>query len=101
MKNTCPCYNVFQVLKVLLIKTFKILPPDLLLFRLAFTSDVILHKYLEIHSTLSEKKYFHHKFSFLTDSLKPSPPSPAAPNGQNPLSMTKVSSRCSLNYNTQ
>ena len=73
MKNTYPCYNVFQVLKVLLIKTFKILPPDLLLFRLAFTSDVILHKYLETHSTLSEKKYFRHKFSFLTDSLKPSP----------------------------
>ena len=79
MKNTRPCYNVFQVLKVLLIKTFKILPPDLLLFRLAITSDVILHKYLEIHSTLSEKKKFSSQiflFNQFTQTLPPPPPQP-------------------------
>ena len=60
MKNTCPFYNVFQVLKVLLIKICKIQPPDLyfLLFLLTFTSaDIIFHKFLELHSTLSEKKF--------------------------------------------
>ena len=30
MKNTCPFYIIFQVLKVLFIKIWKIEPPDLL-----------------------------------------------------------------------
>ena len=39
----------------------------LLLFLLAFTSaDIIFHKFLELHSTLSEKKIFVTNFSFLT-----------------------------------
>ena len=51
MKNTCHFYIVFY----------------LLLFLLAFTSaDIIFHKFLELHSTLSEKKIFVTNFSFLT-----------------------------------
>ena len=64
-------YIVFQVLKVLLIKICKIQSLDLLfLFLLAFTSaDIIFHKFLELHSKLSEKKIFVTNFPFLTDSL--------------------------------
>ena len=41
-------------------------------FILAFTSaDIIFHKFLELHSTLSEKNIFVTIFHFLTDSLKP------------------------------
>ena len=53
MKNTCPFYIVFRVLKVLLIKVCK----------LFIAADIIFHKVLELHSTLSEKD-FHHEFSF-------------------------------------
>ena len=43
----------------------------ILLFLLAFASaDIIFHKFLELHSTLSEKKIFVMNFPFLTDSLK-------------------------------
>ena len=37
------------------------------------SADTIFHKFLELHSILSvkKKKDFYHKFSFLTDSLKP------------------------------
>ena len=80
----------FQVLKVLLIKICEIQPPDLflLLFLLAFTStDIIFHKCLELHSTLSEKNAFVTSFSFLTNSLNPH----FHPvKGQNLLSMAKV-----------
>ena len=39
-------------------------------FMLAFTSeDIIFHKFLELHSTLSEKKIFVTHFSFFTDSM--------------------------------
>ena len=65
----------------------------LLLFLLAFTSaDVIFHKFLELHSTLSEKKIFFTNFPFLTDVLK----LPHPLNGQNPLSVRKVFCRSSL-----
>ena len=50
-----------------------------LLFLLAFTlADIIFHKFLELHSTLSENKIFVANFPFLTDSLKlpPLPPPP-------------------------
>ena len=73
MKNTCPFYIVFQVLKILLIKNSKVQPPGLLflLFLLAFTlGDIIFHKFLELHSVLSKKRIFLTKFPFLTDSLK-------------------------------
>ena len=54
MKNTCPFYTVFQVLKVLLIKICKKQPPNILfLAELAFTSaDIIFHKFLELHLTV-------------------------------------------------
>ena len=48
-----------------------------LLFLLAFTSaDIIFHKFLELHSTLSENNVFVTNFPFITDSLKlpPLPP---------------------------
>ena len=46
-----------------------------LLFLLTFTSAVsFFHIFLELHSTLSEKKDFSQNFSFLTDSLKPPTP---------------------------
>ena len=69
-----------------------------LLFLLTFTSsaDIIFHKFLELHSALSEKKIFVTNFPFLTDSLKPQPPHPL--NSQNPLSLTKVFCQCSLTY---
>ena len=79
MKNTYPFYILFQVLKELPIKICKINPLDLLflIVLLAFTSaDIIFHKFLELHSTLSEKKIFVTNFPYLMDSLKPLTPPP-------------------------
>ena len=81
MKNTCPFYILFQVLKVLLIKICKIHLADLL-FLVVFISFYIsryqfFYKCLELHSTLSEKKIFVSNFPFLTDPLKP--PTPLTP----------------------
>ena len=85
--TTCLFYIIFQVFKVLLTKICKIF--YLFLFLLAFTSaDIIVHKFLGLHSKLSEKKIFVINFSFLTDSLTPPPP-PQPLNDQNPLSVTK------------
>ena len=71
-------YIVFQVLKVLLIKICKIQSLDLL-FLFVFISFSIsryhFYKFLELHSTLSEKKIITN-FPFLTDSFKPTPPTP-------------------------
>ena len=61
-----------KVLKVLPIKICKIEPPDLLFIVVlsAFTSaDIVFHKFLDLHSTLTEKKIFVMNFPFLTDSL--------------------------------
>ena len=64
---------------VLLIKTCEMQPLDLL-FLVVFISFYInryismFHKFLELHSTLSEKKIFVTNFLLLTDSLQP--PSP-------------------------
>ena len=61
-----------------------------LLWLTFMSADIIFHKFLELHSTLTEKKDFCHKFSFLTDWLKPLPL-----NGQNLLkSMTNILCRC-------
>ena len=74
-------YIVFQVLKVLLIKICKIQSLDFL-FLIVFISfyisaDIILHKFLELHSTLSAKMILVTSFSFLTDLLNPHmPPTP-------------------------
>ena len=102
MKNSCPFYIIFQVLKVLLIKICMIEPPDLL-FSIAFISFYIsryhfFHKFLELHSTLSEKSIFIMNFPFLfrfTETL------PHPLNGQNPLSMTKAFCPCSLMLSCQ
>ena len=78
MKNTCPCI-IFQVLKVLLYENLQVRYSHqifcFLLLLLAFTSsDIIFHTFLELHSTLSEKKIFVTNFPFLKDSLKPPTP---------------------------
>ena len=54
------------------------------------SADIIFYNFLELHSTISEKR-----FSFLTDSLKPTP-TPHSLNNQNPLSVTKAFCRCFL-----
>ena len=67
-------------------------PPEqiihFLLFLLAFTSaDIIFHKFLELHSILSEKNISVTNFTFSTDSLiKLAHPF----NDQNLLRMSKV-----------
>ena len=91
---------VFQVLKVRLIKICKIEPPDLL-FLVAFISFYISrYHFSQIFKNsfhIIRKKDFRHGFSFLTDSLNPSPPlPPQILNGQKPLSVMKVFCRCSL-----
>ena len=73
MKNTCPFYSVFQVLKVILVKTWKIQPLQIFYFwsfllGVALTSgDIIFQKFLELHSALSEKQIFSTNFPFLTN----------------------------------
>ena len=66
MKNSYPFYIVFEVLKVVLIKIYKIQPPVLLfLLVLHFTSaDIVCHNFLELHLTLSEKKFSSAIFTF-------------------------------------
>ena len=68
-------YIVFQVLKVLLIKIWL----DLLfldVFIRFYISSYHFHKFLELHSALSEAKIFITSFPFLTDSLTLTPPTP-------------------------
>ena len=63
-------YIVFQILKILLIKICNIQSLYLLFLvvLLASTSaDIIFHKFLELHPTLSEKKIFITNFPFLID----------------------------------
>ena len=76
MKNTCPFYIVFQVLKVHLEKICKIEPPDLL-FLVVFISFYIsryhFHKFLEPHSISSVKKIFVTNF-FNRFTQTPPPP---------------------------
>ena len=56
MKNAPDFYILFQVLKVLLIKICKMSGQvDLLLFSISFY--IIFHKFLQLHSTLYEKKF--------------------------------------------
>ena len=101
MKNTLPFYIVFQVLKVTSYKNLYLGYSYWIFyffcFTLAFTSaDIICHRFLELHSTLSEKKIFVINLLFLTDSLNP----PPTLYGQNPLSVTKVICQCSLSHVT-
>ena len=61
------------------------------MFLSAFTSaDIIFHKLLELHSTLTDQKDFCHKVSFFNRFTQP------PLNGQNPLSVTNFFCRCSL-----
>ena len=69
-------YIAFQVLRVLLKKNVRyshqIFYFLLFYMILAFTlADIMFHKFLELHSTLSKKKIFITMFPFLTD---PGPP---------------------------
>ena len=70
-----PFYIIFQVLKVLLIKICKIEPPDLLLIVLIsfYITEIIFHKFLEIHSTLFGKKIFVTIFPFFNRFTNPHP----------------------------
>ena len=96
MKNTCPFYILFQVLKVLLIKICKIHLADLL-FLVVFISFYISRYqfFLQMFRTsfnIIWKKDFCHKFSFFNGSTQ----TPHPLNAQNLLSMTKVFSQFSL-----
>ena len=72
-----PFYILIEVLKVLILKIYKIHPPVpiFLLFYIGFytSADIIFHNFLKLYSTLSEKKnkHFVTKFLFLMDSLSP------------------------------
>ena len=80
-----PFYIVFEVLKVLLKIICKMQPLDHSFLVLDFTSANISLIFRASYN-IYLKKNFCHKFSFLTDSPKPSHPL----NGQNPLSVAKV-----------
>ena len=61
MRNAYSFYIIFQVLKVLLIKIWKIQQPDLLFLVVFISFDISIitfQTFLELHSTLSEKKFF-------------------------------------------
>ena len=79
-----PLGHAFQVLEVHLIKIFKIEPPDLLFLVVFISFYISRYHFSQIFRTSFRihNKDFHHKFSVLTDSLKPL-------NGQNLLSMLK------------
>ena len=57
-ETTHPFYIVFQVLKVFLINLFIIQSPGLFAL-IVLSADVIFHNILELHSTLSETRFFH------------------------------------------
>ena len=88
--------HCISVLKVILIKSYKIqLATSFFIsccFTLAFTSgDIIFYKFLELHSTLSEKIFLSQIFLFYWIY-----PTPQPLNGQNLLSVVKAFCRCSL-----
>ena len=73
MKNTYLFYIVFQVLKVLLIKIFKIQQPYLLFLFVFISFYISRYHFLQNFRTSFKniwKKYFHHEFFYLTDSLR-------------------------------
>ena len=83
MKNTCPFYIVFQVLKVLPVKILRYAKKDTA--TISFISCcfywllhqqvyIIFHKFLEIHSTLFEKKVFVRFYVFNRFTQAPPPP---------------------------
>ena len=92
MNTMHPFYISVQVLKVLLIKFYKIQPPVLisLTFYISFytSADIIFDNLLELHSTLYQTSFFN---GFTQHVLPPNPF-----NDQNLLSLTKAF-LCSLN----
>ena len=68
MQNTCQSCTVSQVLKVFLIRSYIIQPvllfPVILLWLLYTSAAMTFCKFLGLHSPLSGKKDFCHKFSF-------------------------------------
>ena len=90
IKNTIFLHCISQLLRVLRKKDLQDTATRSLIscFILHFTpEDIIFHRFLELYSTLSEKKIFVTNF-LLSDSLKRIPPYPI--NSQNPLRVTKV-----------
>ena len=77
-------YIVFQVLKVLLIKVCKIQPPYLLVLD-ASSADIIFHKFLTLHSTLTRKRFSSQIFLFNGFTHLPPPLLHHPLNRQNPL----------------
>ena len=68
MKNTCPFYIVFQVLKVRLIKVCKIQAPDLLFLVVFISFYISRYHFSQIFRTsfnIVWKKDFRHEFSIL------------------------------------
>ena len=68
MKNTCPFYIVFQILKVILIKLCKIQSPDFLLLLVFISFYISRYHFSQIFRTSFKiiwKKDFRHEFSFL------------------------------------
>ena len=61
MQNTCLFYIAYQVLKVILIKSYMIKPVLLffvvLLWLLYTSADITFYNFLELHSPLSEKVF--------------------------------------------
>ena len=84
MKNKCPFYIAFQVLKVRLLKTCKTEPPNVLFVVVFISFYISRYHFWQIFRT-SFNIICKKDFYFLTDSLKP----PHPLNGQNPLSVTK------------
>ena len=89
--NTMHAFSIsVQVLKVLLIKFYKIQPPVhiFLMFCFYTSADIIFDNLLELHSTLYQTSFFN---GFTQHALPPNPF-----NDQNLLSLTKAF-LCSLN----
>ena len=77
--------QVLKIVRLINIHKIKSEPPDLF-FILAYTSDIIFHKLLELQSIYLLQRYSPRIFFFNNngiDSLKSNPP-----NGQNLLSVT-------------
>ena len=72
-KNTRSFHIIFQGFKGTSYKHLQHTPTSSFV-TLALTSTDIFRSFLELHSTLSEKKIFVSNFPSLTDSVKPSTP---------------------------
>ena len=97
-QNFLHCVSSFESITICKIQSLDLL---FLVIFISFYISRYFSQVVELHSTLSEKKFFFRdRFSFLTDSLNthPTPFHHHPLNSQNPLSATKVFSQCSLTY---